>query len=168
MASIDQNLQPFTCNGDVSKWVKNSRVGPKTPNKQTNMYRFLYLYPVVVTYLYLVYPVAVICLYRSLWRVFIYSLSLCLSLWRVFIWRTLSWWHSCCVRVYIATLSLWRACICRYDVFVFHASVSFDVLFCICYLFLCIGAPPPHVILNIYKVYPYTKYYSPPCNFKHL
>ena len=23
-------------NGDVSKWVKNSRVGRKTPNKQTN------------------------------------------------------------------------------------------------------------------------------------
>ena len=33
--SIDQNLQPITGNGDVSKWVKNSRVGRKTPDKQT-------------------------------------------------------------------------------------------------------------------------------------
>ena len=28
-----QNLQPFTGNGDVSIWVKNSRVGRKTRNK---------------------------------------------------------------------------------------------------------------------------------------
>ena len=28
-------MQPFTGNGDVSKWVKNSRVGRKTPNKQS-------------------------------------------------------------------------------------------------------------------------------------
>ena len=33
--SIGQNLQPFTSNGDVSIWVKNSRVKRKTPNKQT-------------------------------------------------------------------------------------------------------------------------------------
>ena len=32
--SIVQNLQPFTGIGDASKWVKNSRVGRKTPNKQ--------------------------------------------------------------------------------------------------------------------------------------
>ena len=31
---IGQNLQPFTGNGDVSIWVKNSRVGRETPNKQ--------------------------------------------------------------------------------------------------------------------------------------
>ena len=30
---IGQNSQPFTCNGDVFKWVKNSQVGRK--NKQT-------------------------------------------------------------------------------------------------------------------------------------
>ena len=35
---IAQNLKPFTGNGDVSKWVKNSRVGWKTPNKQTNQH----------------------------------------------------------------------------------------------------------------------------------
>ena len=28
------NLQPYTGNGDVSKWVKNSPVGRKNPNKQ--------------------------------------------------------------------------------------------------------------------------------------
>ena len=33
MPSIDQNLQPFTGNDDVSNWVKNSWVGRKTPNK---------------------------------------------------------------------------------------------------------------------------------------
>ena len=34
--SIGQNLQAFTGNGDVSKWVKISRVGQKKqPNKQT-------------------------------------------------------------------------------------------------------------------------------------
>ena len=31
--SRGQNLQAFTGNGDVSKWVKNSRVGRKTPKK---------------------------------------------------------------------------------------------------------------------------------------
>ena len=36
--SIGQNLQPFTGNGDVSIWVTNSRVGPKSPkNKETNI-----------------------------------------------------------------------------------------------------------------------------------
>ena len=34
--SIGKNLQPFTANGDVSIWVKNSRMGRKPPNKQTN------------------------------------------------------------------------------------------------------------------------------------
>ena len=34
--SIGQNLQPFSGNGDVFKWVKYSRDGQKTPNKQTN------------------------------------------------------------------------------------------------------------------------------------
>ena len=34
--AISENLQPFTGNGDVSKWVKIFRVGRKTPNKQTN------------------------------------------------------------------------------------------------------------------------------------
>ena len=33
---IGQNLQPFTGNGNASIWVKNSRVGRKTPNKQTD------------------------------------------------------------------------------------------------------------------------------------
>ena len=33
----DFSLTAFTGNGDVSKWVKNSRVGQKTPNKQTNI-----------------------------------------------------------------------------------------------------------------------------------
>ena len=33
---IGQNLQPFTGNGDVSKWVKNSLEGRKTPNKRTS------------------------------------------------------------------------------------------------------------------------------------
>ena len=32
------NLQPFTGHGDVSKWVKNSRVGRKTPSKQTTYF----------------------------------------------------------------------------------------------------------------------------------
>ena len=34
--SIGQNLQPFTGNIDISIWVKNSQVGRKTTNKQTN------------------------------------------------------------------------------------------------------------------------------------
>ena len=34
--SIGQNWLPFTGNGDVSIWVKNSWVGRQTPNKQTN------------------------------------------------------------------------------------------------------------------------------------
>ena len=34
--NIGQNLQTFTCNGDVSIWVKNSWVGWKITNKQTN------------------------------------------------------------------------------------------------------------------------------------
>ena len=38
--TIGQNSQPFTSHGDVSIWVKNYRVGRKTPNnqptKQTN------------------------------------------------------------------------------------------------------------------------------------
>ena len=33
MPSIGHNLQPFTDNGDVSIWVRNSRVGGKTLNK---------------------------------------------------------------------------------------------------------------------------------------
>ena len=33
--STGQNLQLFTCNGDVSIWVKNSRVGRKAQNNQT-------------------------------------------------------------------------------------------------------------------------------------
>ena len=33
--SIGQNLQPFSGNGDFSKWVKYSRVGCKSPTKQT-------------------------------------------------------------------------------------------------------------------------------------
>ena len=36
MPSIDQNLQPFTGNGDVSIWVKNSRVGQKSTDRQTS------------------------------------------------------------------------------------------------------------------------------------
>ena len=32
-----QNLQPFTGNGDVSIWVKNSPVGRKNPNKQSSV-----------------------------------------------------------------------------------------------------------------------------------
>ena len=35
--TIGQHLQLFTGNGDVSIWVKNSRVGRKTTNKQTNV-----------------------------------------------------------------------------------------------------------------------------------
>ena len=37
MPSIGQNLQPFTGNGDVFIWVKNSRVWRKTTNKQPNI-----------------------------------------------------------------------------------------------------------------------------------
>ena len=33
--SIGRNLRPFTGNGDFSKWVKNSRLGQRTTNKQT-------------------------------------------------------------------------------------------------------------------------------------
>ena len=33
------NLQPFTCNGDVSKWMKNSRVGRKTANKHKKIFK---------------------------------------------------------------------------------------------------------------------------------
>ena len=29
-----KKLMPFTCNGEFYIWVKNSRVGRKTPNKQ--------------------------------------------------------------------------------------------------------------------------------------
>ena len=37
---VGQNLQPFTGNDDLSKWVKNSQVGRKTPtNKQSNKQR---------------------------------------------------------------------------------------------------------------------------------
>ena len=32
-AELGQNLQPSSGNGDVSKWVKNSRVGRNTPKK---------------------------------------------------------------------------------------------------------------------------------------
>ena len=32
--SIGQNSQPISGNGDVSIWVKNPRMGRKTPNKQ--------------------------------------------------------------------------------------------------------------------------------------
>ena len=32
--SIGQNLQPFTGNGDVSIWVKNSRMGRSTPHNK--------------------------------------------------------------------------------------------------------------------------------------
>ena len=32
---IDQNLQPFTGNKEVSEWVKISPVWRKTPSKQT-------------------------------------------------------------------------------------------------------------------------------------
>ena len=41
--SIGQHLQPFTGNGDVSKWVKNSLVEGRTPNKQTNKQKPAYL-----------------------------------------------------------------------------------------------------------------------------
>ena len=34
MPIIYQNLQPFTDNGDVFKWVINFRAGRKTPKKQ--------------------------------------------------------------------------------------------------------------------------------------
>ena len=34
-ASIGKNFQPFNGNGDVSNWVRHSRVGQKTTNKQT-------------------------------------------------------------------------------------------------------------------------------------
>ena len=34
-----QTLQPFTINGDVSKWVNNSRVRQKTTHKPTKCYR---------------------------------------------------------------------------------------------------------------------------------
>ena len=34
-ASIGKKFQPFTGNGDVSKWVRHSRVGQKTTNEQT-------------------------------------------------------------------------------------------------------------------------------------
>ena len=34
--SAEQNLQPFTGNGDVSVWVKNSRVGRKPLSKQAS------------------------------------------------------------------------------------------------------------------------------------
>ena len=38
LPSIDQNLQPFTSNGDVSICVKKSWVGGKSPNKQIKSY----------------------------------------------------------------------------------------------------------------------------------
>ena len=38
--NVDQNLKPFTGNGDVSIWVKNYRVGFKNPNKETNKHTF--------------------------------------------------------------------------------------------------------------------------------
>ena len=34
-AREDKNLQPFTGDYGLSKWVKNSRMGRKTPIKQT-------------------------------------------------------------------------------------------------------------------------------------
>ena len=33
VSSIGQNLQHLAGNGDVSIWLKNSRMGPKTANK---------------------------------------------------------------------------------------------------------------------------------------
>ena len=39
--TFTQNLQPLTDNGDVSKSVKNSRVGRKNPKKQTNKHSHL-------------------------------------------------------------------------------------------------------------------------------
>ena len=47
VASIGQNLKPFIVNGDVSIWVKNSRKGRKSSNKQTNKVPFKHqiLYP---------------------------------------------------------------------------------------------------------------------------
>ena len=38
--SMGQNSQPLIGNGDVFKCVKNSRVGPKTPNKEKFMVNF--------------------------------------------------------------------------------------------------------------------------------
>ena len=35
MQIIYQNLQPFTDNGDVFKWVKNFRAGRKTPKNKS-------------------------------------------------------------------------------------------------------------------------------------
>ena len=43
VSSIDQNLQHFIGNLDVSIWVNNSRVGRKTLIKQTNKYFLLLL-----------------------------------------------------------------------------------------------------------------------------
>ena len=41
VSSKSQILKPFTGNGDVSLWVKNSSVGHKTPNKQKNCSDYL-------------------------------------------------------------------------------------------------------------------------------
>ena len=38
MSAVHRSMQPFTGNGDVSIWVKNSRMGRKNPNKQTNYF----------------------------------------------------------------------------------------------------------------------------------
>ena len=43
-AGIDQNLQPFTGNDDVSEWVKNSRVGRKTNQLCLILMRYAYIY----------------------------------------------------------------------------------------------------------------------------
>ena len=42
LPTIGQNLQPFTGNGDVFIWVKNSRVGKK-PLKQTKIFSTIYI-----------------------------------------------------------------------------------------------------------------------------
>ena len=43
-AEYRSNFVAFTGNGDVSKWVKNSLVGRKTPNKQTDL-SFMFFLP---------------------------------------------------------------------------------------------------------------------------
>ena len=50
MPSTGQNLQPFTGHGDVSIWVKNSRVGRKATNKQTLSFRGDDNFPLLIVF----------------------------------------------------------------------------------------------------------------------
>ena len=84
MPSIGQNLKPFNCNGDISSWVKNSRMGRKTTNKQANktLHTFLKNISIGVCLLSLIYfPIGITCsvkmgkIHKTNWNIPLHSFS---------------------------------------------------------------------------------------------